>query len=106
MRIIKIDDEDEVELYVIKKVGSKKFRIPVKVNENEKLRDSKIPNDVIMVKAGKNGFTARWNKGYEFKKAPYLETAQSIDELLFKLKERDDIDKHHVFSWEDGEQLL
>ena len=105
MRIIKLDDE-EIELYVIKKIDGKTFRIPIKVDEGERLDNSRIPNNVIMVKTFNDGVKCFWNKGYPYKKAHYLETAQTIDELLSKLKEREDIDNYHVFNWEDGKQLL
>ena len=59
-----------------------------------------------MVRSVNNGFNALWNKKYPYQKAQYLETAQTIDGLLDKLKKRDDIGDYHVFSWEDGKQLL
>lgn len=106
MTIIKFDDE-EIELYVIKHVDGKKLRIPVEAVKGEKFDKTRIPDGVIMVRQGYNsGFNALWNKKYPYQKAQYLETAQTIDELLSKLKERDDIDNYHVFNWEDGEQLL
>ena len=105
MRLIKIDDE-EIEVNVIKHIDGKKLRIPIKVDENEKLYSSRIPDGVIMVKTFNDGVKCFWNKGYPYKKANYLETAQTIDELLSKLKEREDIDDYHVFNWEDGKQLL
>ena len=105
MRIIKIDHE-EIEINVIKRVDGKKLRIPIKVDENEELKKTRIPDGVIMVKTYHNGVRCFWNKDYPYKKANYLETAQTIDELLAKLKERDDIDDYNVFNWEDGKQLL
>lgn len=54
MRLIKIDDE-EIELYVIKRINGKKLRIPIKVDEGEILDNSRIPDDVIMVKTFNNG---------------------------------------------------
>lgn len=105
MTIIKFDDE-EIELYVIKYVGGKKLRIPVEAFKGEKFDKTRIPDRVIMARRVNNGFNALWNKKYPYQKAPYLETAKTIDELLDKLKKRDDIGGYSVFSWEDGEQLL
>lgn len=36
-----------------------------------------------------DGFNALWNKKYPYK-TQYLERAQTLEELLFKLKEHDD----------------
>ena len=105
MTIIKFYDE-ELELYVIKHVDGKKLRIPVKANKDEKFDKTRVPDGVIMVKTADNGFFALWNKKYPYQKANYLEMSPTIDGLLSKLKERDDIDDYHVFSWEDGKQLL
>lgn len=105
MTIIKFYDE-EIELYVIKHIGDKKLRIPVKAYKDEKFDKTRIPDGVIMVRTNDNGVFALWNKEYPFKKANYLEMSTTIDELLSKLKERDDIGNYHVFNWENGEQLL
>lgn len=105
MTIIKFDDE-EIELYVIKYVDGEKLRIPVKANENEKFDKSRVPDGVIMVKRSNNGFFALWNKKYPYQKANYLEMSTTMNDLLSKLKERDDINNYHVFDWENGEQLL
>ena len=58
-----------------------------------------------MVRPVNNRFNTLWNKKYPYK-TQYLEKAQTIEELLSKLKKRDDIDNYHVFNWENGEQLL
>ena len=105
MTIIKFDDE-EIELYVIKYVEGKKLRIPVESVKGEKFDKTRIPDGVIMARSVNNGFNALWNKKYPYQKAQYLETAQTIDGLLDKLKKRDDLGDYLVFSWEDGKQLL
>ena len=106
MTIIKFDDE-EIELYVIKYVDGEKLRIPVEAYKGERFDKTRIPKGVIMVRRGHNsGFNALWREKYPYHKAQYLETAQTIDDLLIKLKKRDDIDKYPVFNWENGEQLL
>ena len=105
MAIIKFYDE-EIELYVIKHVDGKKFRIPVEAVKGEKFDKTRIPDGVIMARSVNNGFNALWNKKYPYQKAQYLETAKTIDELIDKIKKRDDIDGYHVFNWEDGKQLL
>lgn len=105
MTIIKFYDE-EIELYVIKHIDGKKLRIPVEAVKGEKFDKTRIPDGVIMVRYVNNSFNALWNKKYPYQKAQYLETAQTIYELIDKLKKRDDIDGYHVFSWEDGKQLL
>ena len=92
MKIVKIADSVEVELYVIRNVDGKKLRIPIEVNDEASLRKTQIPNGVIMVKAyGKDDekqFKALWNKKYRYKNRNYLETAQTIEELLPKLEKR------------------
>ena len=105
MTIIKFYDE-EIELYVIKHVNGEKLRIPVEAVKGERFDKTRIPKGVIMVRHTNNGFNALWREKYPYQKAQYLETAQTIDELLSKLKKRDDIDNYHVFNWEDGKQLL
>lgn len=106
MRIIKIEDNVEVELYVIRTVDGKRFRIPVQVNENDNLRKTQIPDGVIMVKAYGSGdkkqYKGLWNKKYEYKKRNYLEMASSIDKLLPELE------KYNcpVFNYENGKRLL
>lgn len=105
MTIIKFDDE-ELELYVIKYVDGKKLRIPVEAVKGEKFDKTRIPDEVIMARPVNDGFNALWNEKYPYQKAQYLETATSIEGLLSKLKERDDIDGYHVFRWDTGEQLL
>lgn len=106
MTIIKFYDE-EIELYVIKHVDGERLRIPVEAYKGEKFDKTRIPDGVIMVRPGHNsGFNALWNKKYPYQKAQYLETAQTIEGLLSKLKKRDDIDDYHVFRWDTGEQLL
>lgn len=97
---------EEIELYVIKYVDGKKLRIPVEAVKGEKFDKTRIPDGVIMVRHTNNGFNALWNQKYPYQKAQYLETAQTIEDLLSKLKKRDDIDDYHVFNWEDGKQLL
>lgn len=103
---IKIDDNVEAELYVIRHVDGKRIRIPVQVNENGNLRKTKIPNGVIMVKCYGSGdkkhYKGLWNKKYEFKKRNYLEMASSIDKLLPKLE------KYNcpVFNYENAKRLL
>ena len=105
MTIIKFHDE-EIELYVIKHIDGKKLRIPVEAVKGEKFDKTRIPKGVIMVRRGANsGFNALWCEKYPYQ-TNYLETAQTIEKLLSKLKERDDIDNYHVFNWENGEQLL
>lgn len=49
-----------------------------------------------MVRPVNNRFNTLWNKKYPYK-TQYLEKAQTIEELLSKLKKRDDIDNYHVF---------
>ena len=106
MTIVKFYDE-EIELYVIKYVDGERLRIPVEAVKGEKFDKTRIPKGVIMVRRGSNsGFNALWCEKYPYQKAQYLETAQTIEKLLSKLKERDDIDNYHVFNWENGEQLL
>ena len=105
MAIIKFYDE-EIELYVIKYVDGKKLRIPVEAVKGEKFDKTRIPQGVIIARKVNNGFNALWNEKYPYQKAQYLETAKTIDELIEKLKKRDDIKGYHVFSWEDGKQLL
>lgn len=106
MITIKIDDNVEVELYVIRYVDGKKLRIPVQVNENCNLRKTQIPDGVIMVKGygtgDKKHYKGLWNKKYEFKKRNYLEMASSIDKLLPELE------KYNcpVFNYENGKRLL
>ena len=106
MRTIKIDDNVEVELYVIRHVGGKRLRIPVQVNENSNLRKTQIPDGVIMVKCygsgNKKQYKGLWNKKYEFKKRNYLEMASSIDKLLPELEKYD----CPVFNYENGKRLL
>lgn len=108
MRLLKIDDDEEVELYIIKQINGEKFRIPVQVDENAQLKKSQIPDGVIMVKSYSGGdhryYKAVWNKDYEFKKRNYLETAKSIDKLVSELEEKDY--GCYVFNWETGERLL
>ncbi len=105
MRIIKIDDE-EIELYVIKHVEGNRLRIPIRVDEDDELRKNQIPNKVIMVKSygkgDKKHFKGLWNKEYEYDKAPYVEIAKTIDDLVSKLKKYG----CYVFNWENGERLL
>ena len=108
MRLLKIDDDEEVELYIIKQINGDKFRIPVQVDENAQLKKSQIPKGVIMVRSYNSGddkhFKALWHEEYEFKKRNYLETAPSMDKLLVKLKEN--YKDFPVFNWETGERLL
>ena len=104
MRIIKLDDE-EIQLYVIKHIDGNRFRIPIQVDENDELRKNQIPDGVIMVKSyGEENkhYKGLWNKEYEYDKAPYVETAKSLDELLSKLEKYN----CYVFNWEVGERLL
>ena len=105
MRIIKLDDE-EIELYVIKHIDGKTFRIPIQIDKDEKLRKTQIPDDVIMVKSygedDNKNYKGLWNKEYKYNKAPYLETAKTKKELINKLEKYG----CYVFDWETGEQLL
>ena len=57
MAIIKFYDE-EIELYVIKHVDGKKFRIPVEAVKGEKFDKTRIPDGVIMARSVNNGFIA------------------------------------------------
>ena len=106
MRTIKIDDNVEVELYVIRHVDGKRLRIPVQTSENDNLRKTQIPNGVILVKCYGSGdkkqYKGLWNKKYKFKKRNYLEVASSIDKLLPELE------KYNcpVFNYENGKRLL
>ena len=108
MKLIKIDDDEEVELYVIKCIDGVKFRIPVQVDEDAHLKKNQIPDGVIMVRSYSGGdhryFKALWRGEYEFKKRDYLETAKSIEKLIDKLKEKEY--GCPVFNWETGERLL
>lgn len=108
MRLLKIDDDEEIELYVIKQIDDKKFRIPVQVDEDAQLKKNQIPDGIIMVRSYSGGnhryFKALWNKEYEFKKRDYLETAKSLDKLISKLKEKEY--GCYVFNWENGKRLL
>ena len=105
MKIIKLDDE-EIELYVVKHIDGKRLSIPLQVDKDEELNKSRIPDGVIMVKSygdeNNKHYKGLWNKEYEFKKANYVETAQTIDELVSKLEKYG----CYVFNWEDGKQLL
>ena len=106
MRIVKIDDNVEVELYAIRHADGKKLRIPVGANEKDNLRKNQIPDKVIMVKAYGNDdnkqFRGLWNKKYESKHRNYLETASTIEELLPKLEKYN----CYVYNYENGKRLL
>ena len=68
-----------------------RLRIPIRVDEDDELRKNQIPNKgyhgkILCVKGTKNTLKVYGIREYEYDKAPYVEIAKTIDDLVSKLK--------------------